>query len=126
MSLKRNFDFRIASGHGCIHGGNHAVDVAVDGRPLRIAEYHDGDSPAFQVLLVLDIFVRGKQKVEPRFLGCRQQFAVRQGIPASCYGFYNRMTEKPTGNASRRTVVKENEHRRKSNAPERVFVVPSS
>ena len=82
-------------------------------------------SPALQVLLVLDIFVRGKQKVEPRFLRCRQQFAVRQGIPTSCHSFYNRMAGKPTGNASRCTVVKENEHRRKSNAPERVFVVPS-
>lgn len=96
MSLKRTFDFRITSGHGCIHRSNHAVYIAVDGRPLRIAEYNDGDSPAFQVLLVLDIFVRGKQKVEPRFLGWRQQFTVRQGIPASCYGFYNRVTEKPT------------------------------
>ena len=107
MSLKRNFDFRIATRQGCIHGSNHAVYVAVDCRPLRIAEYYDGDSPAFQVLLVLDIFVRGKQKIEPRFLGYRHQFAVRQSIPASCYGFYNRMTGKPTGNASRCTVVKE-------------------
>jgi len=64
-SLKRNFDLGVTSRCSRIHGGNHAVDVAVDGRPLRIAEYHDGDSPAFQILLVLDIFIRGKQKVEP-------------------------------------------------------------
>jgi hypothetical protein len=82
VSLKRNFDFRIASGHGCIHGGNHAVDVAVDGRPLRIAEYNDGDSPAFQVLLVLDIFVRGKQKVEPRFLGLPSAIRRSPGYPS--------------------------------------------
>jgi hypothetical protein len=27
--------------------------------PLRIAKYHDGNLAAFEVLLVLDVFVRG-------------------------------------------------------------------
>jgi hypothetical protein len=45
-------------------------------RPLRIAEHHEGNSAIAQVLLVLDIFVRGKQEVEPRFFSRIQQRAV--------------------------------------------------
>jgi hypothetical protein len=43
---------------GCIHCRDHSINVAVNGRPLRIAKYHDGYPSAFEVLLVLDVFVR--------------------------------------------------------------------
>ncbi|MGP8247064.1 MAG: hypothetical protein ACLQVN_21415 [Bryobacteraceae bacterium] len=53
------WNFCIAAECGCVHCRDNSIDAAVYGRPLRIARYHDGNSAAFEVLLVLNVFVRG-------------------------------------------------------------------
>jgi len=123
---ERNFHLGIAAWRGCIHSRNNSINVALYGRALRIAKDHDGDSAAFEVLLVLDVFVRGQRKVEPGFFRRLQQRAIGQAIPSFGNGFYNGMTGKPAGNASRCTVVKENEHLRALPAPSAGLAFPGS
>jgi hypothetical protein len=74
--LVRNIHLGETAGCGCVHCRDNSVNVTMHGRPLRIAKYHDGNSPAFEVLLVLDVLVRGQQEVEPGFFSHLQQRAV--------------------------------------------------
>ena len=53
-----NFHLGIAAGCCGVHGGDNAVNVAMNGGALRIAEDNDRDTAAFEVLLVTDILVR--------------------------------------------------------------------
>ena len=58
LLLVRNIHFRIGAGCGCIHCRDNAIDVTVNRRPSRVAKYHNGYSTVFEVLLILDVFVR--------------------------------------------------------------------
>jgi len=55
----RNVHFGKAAGSGCVHCRGNPINVAMHGWPLRIAQYHDRNSAAFEVLLVLDVFIGG-------------------------------------------------------------------
>src|SRR5438105_7073691 len=65
--LKRYVHLGKAAQRGRVHCRYHAINVAVDGGPLRIAKHHDGNPAAFEVLLVLDIFFRREQDIETGF-----------------------------------------------------------
>ncbi len=56
--LVRNVHLGKAPGSGCVDRCDNSINVPVHGGPLWIAKYHDGNSTAFKVLLVLNIFVR--------------------------------------------------------------------
>lgn len=55
----RNVHLGIAAACGGVNCRDNSIYVAMHGRPLRIAKYNDGNPTAFEVLLVLDVFVRG-------------------------------------------------------------------
>ena len=48
--LVRDFHLGVAAGSGCVHCRDNSINVAVYGRPLRIAKHHYGDPAAFEVL----------------------------------------------------------------------------
>ena len=58
-------NFRIAARHGRIDRRRNFLDVQSDQRPLWSAQHHNGYSAASEVLLVLDVFVSGKENIEP-------------------------------------------------------------
>ena len=65
-----------------------------------------------QVLLVADAPVGRKQQVEARLLGCLQQLAVAERVPAFGLRRVDRVPGQRAGQSLRRAVVKEDEHRR--------------
>jgi hypothetical protein len=75
--------FGQATGSGGIHRGHNPVNVSPQGRPLLIADHHERDLSARQVLLVAHVFVRRQQKLEPRRLSSRYQFAVDKPVPSA-------------------------------------------
>lgn len=64
-SFVRNVHLGKAAGSGRVHCRGNSVNVAVHRRSLGVTKYHDGNAALFEVLLVLDIFVRGEQKIKP-------------------------------------------------------------
>ncbi len=57
-------NFRIAARHGRVDRCRNFLDVQFDQRPLRSAQHHNGYSAASKILLVLDVFVSGKENIE--------------------------------------------------------------
>jgi hypothetical protein len=76
LVLMRYVNFDVASGNRGVHGCHNPLNVALDGRPLRIAKNDDGQTTALQILLVANIFVRRKQNVEASFFSRLEKFAV--------------------------------------------------
>ena len=82
----RDFNFSIAARQGVIYCCNHAFNIRPKRRPLRSANNHDGNSSAFEVLLVAHVFVRGYKNLEPRFFSDVQQFTIFERVPALLRG----------------------------------------
>jgi hypothetical protein len=74
--LERDVHLGIAAPCGSVHCRDDSIDMAVHGRPLRIAKYHNGDFAACEILLVLNVFISGQENVEPSFFSRLQQLAV--------------------------------------------------
>jgi len=86
-----------------LHHGTHQA-------PSVFAENHDRQFAALQILLVRQICVGREKHFKPSFLGCFQQVTVAQRVPPLCPCFLNDMALQRAGNASGRSVVKENVH----------------
>jgi len=95
----------------CIHSGHNLFDMAAQSGPLLIADNHERDFPAFQVLLVTDVFIGGHQNIETFRLGNRYQFAVQKPVPSSFDGLNHNMSLECRPERRWGTVVKEYEHR---------------
>ena len=74
--LERDVYLGTAARYSSVHCRDDSIDIAVHGRPLRIAKYHDGDFAACEVLLVLDILISGQENVEPSFFSRPQQLTI--------------------------------------------------
>ena len=72
------------------------------------------DAPAGQVLLVAHVFIGGNKDIETGRLGRGEQVAIAESIPTTTFGFRDRVTDKRACDALRRHMVKENEHRGRS------------
>jgi len=81
-SSARDFNLGVTALRGGIHHCNDSFYVQSKDGPLWSANYHDGNSPALQVLLVSNVFVGRNKHIEPRFFSWVQQSAVRESIPA--------------------------------------------
>jgi len=86
-----------------LHHGTHQA-------PPVFAENHDRQFAALQILLVRQICVGREKHLKPSFLGCFQQVTIAQRVPPLCSRFLNDMALQRAGNASGRSVVKENVH----------------
>ncbi len=86
-----------------LHHGTHQA-------PSVFAENHDRQFAALQILLVRQICVGREKHFKPSFLGCFQQVTVAQRVPPLCPCFLNDVALQRAGNASGRSVVKENVH----------------
>ena len=75
-SLERYVHHRITPGCLRVHRSHNSINVQVHGGPLGIAQHDHGNPAAFEVLLVLDIFVGSQQDIEPALFRRLQQFAV--------------------------------------------------
>ena len=76
LSFGGYINFGVAAGCRGSDRRDNSVNVTMHGRPLRIAKYHDGNSPPCQIMLVSDVFVCGEEDVEARFFSHAQQGAV--------------------------------------------------
>jgi hypothetical protein len=85
--------------------------VAAQDGPLLVSDDHKRDFPAFQVLLVTHIFVRGQQKLEAGSLGSRYQFAIGEPIPSAFKAFNNDVTCERIPQRGGCAVIEEYEHR---------------
>lgn len=75
--VERDFHLGIAARLGGVHGGHNPFDVATQSGPLLIADDHERDFPALEVLLVTRVFVGCQQKLETCGLGGPQ-------VPLTC------------------------------------------
>src|ERR1700730_14936188 len=71
-------------------------------------------APAGQVLLVAHVFIGGDIDIETSRLGRGEQVTIAESIPTAIFGFRDRVTNKRACDALRRHMVKENEHRGRS------------
>jgi hypothetical protein len=78
--------------------------------PSVLAENHDRQLAAFQILLMRKISVRREQHVKSGFLSRLEQFAVAQSVPSLCSCFLDGVASQGTGDASWRSMVKKNNH----------------
>lgn len=88
-TLVRYLDLGIAARRRRVHGRDNPVNMAVNGRSLRIAKNDNGKTPALQILPIADVFIRGHRD------------SLNHG-----------MVFQRASDTARRAVVKENEHRR--------------
>jgi len=109
-SLEGYIHFGITAGCGCIHSGYDPFNVAAQSRPLLIADNHERDFPALQVLLVTQVLVSGQQKLETCRLRSGDQFAVKKPVPPSFHGFNYPMAMERLPERGGSTVIKEYEH----------------
>ena len=86
-----------------LHHGTHQA-------PSVFAENHDRQFAALQILLVRQICVGCEKHFKPSFRGRFQQVTVAQCVPPLCSCLFNNMALQRAGNASGRSVVKENVH----------------
>ncbi len=80
---ERDIHLGVTPRSGRIHSGRNPFNVSAQGGPLLIAENHERDFPAFQILLVTYVFVSRQQKIETLRLSSRYQFAVHQPVPSA-------------------------------------------
>ena len=66
----------IAAGCRCIDGGCYPIKMLSQNPPCRIADNHNGDAAALQVLLVAYALVGGQKNIEARFLGIGDKLTV--------------------------------------------------
>jgi hypothetical protein len=102
--------FGITAGSRCIHSGYNPFNVAAQSGPLLIGDNHERDFPAFQVLLVTDVFVSRQQKLETCRLSSRYQFAVKKPVPSSFDGFNHHMALERIPERGWSAVIEEYEH----------------
>lgn len=72
----------IAAGVQVVYGLGDPGDVTPDARPARRHQHEHADPPARQVLLVVDVLVRGDKDVETFGLGAGEQLPVLEVVPA--------------------------------------------
>jgi len=108
--LERYVHFGITAGSRCIDGGHNPFNVPAQSRPLLIADNHERDFPALQVLLVTQVLVSGQQKLETCRLRSGDQFAVKKPVPPSFHGFNYPMAMERLPERGGSTVIKEYEH----------------
>jgi len=72
LSSRRDFDFGIAAGCGCLNSFYDSLEVDPKLWPLLPAEYHDCDFSAGEILLVAQVLVRGQQKLKTGLFRGRQ------------------------------------------------------
>jgi hypothetical protein len=93
-----------------VHRAGNLLHHRTHQAPSVFAENHDRQFAALQILLVRQICVGCEKHFKPSFLVRFQQVAVTQCVPTLGSCFFNDMALQGAGNASGRSVVKENEH----------------
>jgi len=78
----RNFDFNITSRCNSFNRFNDPLSIRAHLRPLLSAKDHYGNFSIFKILLILQIFVRRQNHLEPRGFRSRQQIAILECSPA--------------------------------------------
>lgn len=104
---------RIATWRTGIHGCGDTIKIQLDSRPLRIAENHQRDFPAGEILLVPNILVGAEKHVVTGFLGPLDQFAVFQLMSADLPGTSDVVAGETASNRLRSAVIEQDFHRRR-------------
>jgi hypothetical protein len=68
-----------------------------------------------------DAPVRREHKFHARLFRGREQSTISESIPTLCVSCNNRMSGEGPGDAARRSVVKDNEHRREQGRADPAF-----
>src|SRR5258708_21881129 len=81
----------VAARSGCIHGRHNPFNIVAQSGPLLVADNHERDISAFEILLVAHVLVSRQQNFEPCRFSSRNQFAINQSIPSALKDFNNDM-----------------------------------
>src|SRR5713101_3348597 len=114
QSAWRDFNHNAGSGSCRVHRVGNLLHHGTHQAPSVLAENHDRELAAFQILLIRQICVRREKHLKPSFLSSLQQVAVAQRVPSLRFCLFDDVALQRTGNASGRSVVKENKHQRRT------------
>src|SRR5581483_9693546 len=92
------------------HGGCYAIQMRVNIRPLLVPENHDSDFASSEVLLISNVFVRGKEEVVSCQFRLGDQFTVFKQMPTDLAGVGDVMSYQAVCNSLWDAIVEQDFH----------------